>query len=176
MHQEIITWVKFFQGLIYTKFRQVQSEAIEVLTSLIVGHLFGLYNRTKLSLVLGIKKSSGYKHLSHWSLYQWKRLLLVLACQQASEHIVQAESMSEATQSRRRITLSVDDTVQQRDGKVLAYCYQWYSGRFHNYCRTEHPGCHHQDWQGHHSLGGAISSQARKRQYSETPTPGTNAF
>jgi effector-binding domain-containing protein len=39
--------------------------------------------------------------------------------------------MSEATQSRKRITLSVDDTVQQRDGKVLAYCYHWYSGRFH---------------------------------------------
>jgi effector-binding domain-containing protein len=39
--------------------------------------------------------------------------------------------MSEATQSRRRITLSVDDTVQQRDGKVIAYCYHWYSGRFH---------------------------------------------
>lgn len=29
MHQEISKWVKFFQGLIYTKFRQDQSEAIE---------------------------------------------------------------------------------------------------------------------------------------------------
>jgi hypothetical protein len=131
MHQEITTWVKFFQGLIYTKFRQVQSEAISVLTSLIVGHLFGLYNLNQLSLALGIPKSSLYNRLSHWSLYQWKRLLLEIACQQAYERIVQTESMSEATQSRKRITLSVDDTVQQRDGKVLAYCYHWYSGRFH---------------------------------------------
>ncbi|MBM3236777.1 hypothetical protein FJZ31_10830 [Candidatus Poribacteria bacterium] len=81
MHQEIITWVKFFQGLLYTKFRQVQSEAISVLTSLILGHLVGLYNLNQLSLVLGIKKSSLYKRLSHWSLYQWKRLLLEIACQ-----------------------------------------------------------------------------------------------
>jgi hypothetical protein len=131
MHQEISKWVKFFQGLIYTKFRQQKSEAIEVLTSLIVGHLFGLYNLNQLSDALLIPKSSLYQHLSCWSLSQWKRLLLEIACQQAYEHIVQTESMSEATQSRRRITLSVDDTVQQRDGKVLAYCYHWYSGRFH---------------------------------------------
>lgn len=39
--------------------------------------------------------------------------------------------MSDATKSRRRITLSVDDTVQERNGKVLSYCYNWYSGRFH---------------------------------------------
>jgi hypothetical protein len=131
MHQEITKWVKFFQGLIYTKFRQDKSEAISVLTRLIVGHLFGLYNLNQLSDALGIPKSSLYKHLSHWSLYQWKRLLLEIACQQAYEQIVQTESMSASTQSRRRITLSVDDTVQQRDGKVLAYCYHWYSGRFH---------------------------------------------
>ena len=57
MQQEITRWVKFFQGLIYTKFRKVQSEAISVLTSLIVGHLFGLYNLNQLSLALGIKIS-----------------------------------------------------------------------------------------------------------------------
>ena len=110
--------MKFFQGLIYTKFRQTKSEAIEVLTSLIVGHLFGLYNLNQLADALDIKKTSLYEHLSCWSLSQWKRLILEIACQQASEHIVQTESMSEATQSRHRITLSVDDTVQQRDGKV----------------------------------------------------------
>jgi len=37
--------------------------------------------------------------------------------------------MSAATKSRRRITLSVDDTVQERDGRLLSYCYHWWSGR-----------------------------------------------
>ena len=39
--------------------------------------------------------------------------------------------MSASTQSRRNITSSVDDTVCDRNGKVLSYCYRWYSGRFH---------------------------------------------
>ncbi len=42
MHQQINKWIDFFQGLIFTQFRQNQQEAIEVLTWLIVGHLFGL--------------------------------------------------------------------------------------------------------------------------------------
>ena len=131
MQPEITRWVTCFQGLIYTKCRQQTSEAIEVLTSLILGPLFGLYNLNQLADALLVPKSALYERLSDWSLPQWKKLLLEIACQQASEQIQQTQSMSEATQSRRRITLSVDDTVQQRDGKVMSYCYHWYSGRFH---------------------------------------------
>ena len=42
MNQEINRWVEFFQGLILTRFRQRQPQAIETLTSLLIGHLFGL--------------------------------------------------------------------------------------------------------------------------------------
>ena len=58
MQQEITRWVKFFQGLIYTKFRQQKSEAIEVLTSLILGHLFGLYNLNQLADALLVPQSA----------------------------------------------------------------------------------------------------------------------
>ena len=131
MPHEITRWIDFFQGLILTRFRQTKTEAIEVLTSLILGHLFGLYNLNQLSDALEIPKSALYEHLSQWSLFQWKRLLVEIGCHQAKKRIEQIESMSPATQSRNRITLAVDDTVQQRDGKLLSYCYHWYSGRFH---------------------------------------------
>ncbi len=131
MSDEITKWVTFFQGLIFTKFRHVQVEALETLTGLVIGHLFGVYNLNQLADALEIPKSGLYEHLSEFSLYQWKRMLLVIGCTAAVERIQQTESMSAATQSRRRITISVDDTVQQRNGKVLSYCYHWYSVRFH---------------------------------------------
>ena len=131
MSDEITKWVTFFQGLIFTKFRHVQVEALETLTGLVIGHLFGLYNLNQLADALEIPKSALYEHLSEFSLHQWKRMLLVIGCTAAVERIKQTESMSAATKSRRRITLSVDDTVQQRSGKILSYCYHWYSGRFH---------------------------------------------
>jgi|ETNmetMinimDraft_26_1059896.scaffolds.fasta_scaffold37167_2 hypothetical protein len=131
MHQHVIRWICFFQGIIFTRFRRCQLQAIEVLTWLILGHLFGLYNPNQLADALGIAKSTLYSHLGSFSCYQWKRLLLEVSCKQATELIEETEAMSDATKSRRRITLSVDDTVQERSGRVLSYCYNWYSGRFH---------------------------------------------
>ena len=129
MHIYIIRWIRFFQGIIFTRFRQCQRKAIEVLTWLILGHLFGLYNPNQLADALGIAKSMLYSHLASFSCYQkmtakptsfWKRLLLEVSCKQATELIEETEAMSDATKSRRRITLSVDDTVQERSGKVLS--------------------------------------------------------
>ena len=122
MHQQINRWTDFFQGLIATRFRQNRTQAIETLTSLLVGHLFGLYNLNQLADALSIPKSALYEHLAQWSLYQWQRLLVVVSCQQVLDTLKETEVMSAATKSRRRITLSVDDTVEQRNGKLLAYC------------------------------------------------------
>lgn len=177
MCQEITKWIEFFQGLIFTRFRQNQEQAIEVLTELIIGHLFGLYNLNQLADALGIPKSSMYEHISHWSLYQWKRLLLEIACQQATELIEQTESMSDATQSRRRITLSVDDTVAAAGWPgdcLLLPLVQWEISQ--SACWTEHPGYHHPDWRGRHSLGCTAGRQAGKSQYHETPTPCPDVF
>ena len=126
-----LRWVRFFQGILFTRIRQCQRKAIEVLTWLILGHLFGLYNPNQLADALGITKSMLYSHLTSFSCYQWKRLLLEVSCTQAIKLIEETEAKSDATKSRRRITLSVDDTVQERNGKILSYCYNWYSGRFH---------------------------------------------
>jgi AraC-like DNA-binding protein len=102
---------------------QSKQQAIEILIWLITGHLFGMYNPNQLADALGIEKSGLYVHLSDWSLHQWRRLLLEVGCHQALELIQQTATMSAVAQSRRRITLSVDDTVQQRNGKLIAYCY-----------------------------------------------------
>ena len=131
MQQQINKWILYFQGLRNQKFRQNQEEAIEVLTELIVGHLFGLYNPNQMADALGIDKGRLYTHLSQWSIDQWKRFLVTIGSRRAVELIRQTEAMSPSTQSRRRITTSVDDTVCDRDGNVLSYCYHWYSGHFH---------------------------------------------
>ncbi len=78
MRHEITKWVTFFQGLIFTKFRHVQTESLETLTGLVIGHLFGLYNLNQLAEALEIPKSALYEHLSEFSLGQWKRMLLVI--------------------------------------------------------------------------------------------------
>lgn len=123
MQQHITQWLGFFQVLLLTKFRQNRKEAIETLIWLIVGHLFGLYNPNQLAEALGIAKANLYRQLANWSVFQWKRLLLEVGCHQALKLIQQSESMSASTQSRRRITLSVDDTVLKRFGQFLSYCY-----------------------------------------------------
>ncbi len=69
MEHEIKQWIDFFQGLIFTHFRQNKAEAVEVLTWLLTGHLFGLYNLNQLADVLEVPKSSLYHHLSSWSLF-----------------------------------------------------------------------------------------------------------
>lgn len=132
MQQHITQWLGFFQVLLLTKFRQNRKEAIETIIWLIVGHLFGLYNPNQLAEALGIAKSDLYRQLANWSVFQWKRLLLEVGCHQALKLIQQSESMSASTQSRRRITLSVDDTVVKRFGQFLSYCYHWWSTRFNS--------------------------------------------
>jgi hypothetical protein len=103
-----------------------------VLTGLIVGHLFGWYHPNQLADALELPKSALYTHLADWSLEQWKKFLFSRGCHQAIEPIKLTESMSASTQSRRRMTIGVDDTVMDRNGKVLSDCYHGYSGRFHS--------------------------------------------
>ena len=64
MHQQINKWVDFFQGPIATRFRQNTTQAIETLTSLLIGHLFGLYNLNELADALEIPRSSLYTTIS----------------------------------------------------------------------------------------------------------------
>lgn len=127
MQNKITKFLNFFCTILHNRFYQNNQEAIEILLMLVTGHLFGLYNPNQLADYLGIEKSKLYRKLKEWSLYQWKRILLEVGCQKALEEIQKTMEMSASTKSRRRITISVDDTVVKRFGEVLSYTYNWWS-------------------------------------------------
>ena len=56
---------------------------------------------------------------------------------QAVEHLKPVLGKSPATQSRAGITLSVDNSVMDRFGKLLRCTWSWYSGRCHDVVRGQ---------------------------------------
>jgi hypothetical protein len=49
----------------------------------------------------------------------------------AIEQLKQYQESSAATQSRRQVSISVDDSLVKRLGKALSYVWSWYSGQIH---------------------------------------------
>lgn len=135
MQHHLIKSAMYFQILLYSNFRKMTSQLREVLLLLSTGHLFGLYNPNQVADALAIPKASLYRHLKDFSLYQWKSLLVRIGCTLALAEIRDAESKSASTQSRRCITISVDDTNDPRYGKLLSYCYKWWSKKHNNAIR-----------------------------------------
>lgn len=66
------------------------------------------------------------------SQYHWKCINVHLGCATALELIKDTASKSASTQSRRRPTISVDDSLVDRYGKTIAYCSNWWSKKHHN--------------------------------------------
>jgi hypothetical protein len=56
---------------------------------------------------------------------------------QAVEHLKPALQKSAATQSRAGLTLSIDNSVMDRFGKLLRCTWNWYSGRHHKVIRGQ---------------------------------------
>jgi hypothetical protein len=56
---------------------------------------------------------------------------------QAVEHLKPALQKSAATQSRAGLTLSIDNSVIDRLGKLLRCTWSWYSGRYHKVIRGQ---------------------------------------
>ncbi len=56
---------------------------------------------------------------------------------QAVEHLKPALQKSAATQSRAGLTLSIDNSVMDRFGKLLRCTWNWYSGRYHKVIRGQ---------------------------------------
>ena len=108
-------------------FQRIASQIVETVVVLSVCHLFGLYNPNQVSDALELPKGRLYRDLGHLSLYHAKCLNLRLGCAIAVKFIRDAENKSASTQSRRCITVSVDDTNLPRDGNRLAYCSRWWS-------------------------------------------------
>ena len=117
----------FFQHLLSSYFQRMRRQVVETLLMLSVCHLFGLYNPNQVADALKLPKARLYREIGSLSLYHAKSLNLRLGCAMAVDFIKDAESKSASTQSRRCITLSVDDTNLPRDGETLAYTSNYWS-------------------------------------------------
>ena len=117
----------FFQHLLSSYFQRMRRQVVETLLVLSVCHLFGLYNPNQVADALKLPKARLYREIGSLSLYHAKSLNLRLGCAMALDFIKDAESKSASTQSRRCITLSVDDTNLPRNGETLAYTSNYWS-------------------------------------------------
>ena len=98
--------LRFYRWLLYSKFRDNREEAIEILLMLVVGHVFGYYTPHQLAQRLDIPKSQLYEELKFWSIYQWRRQLMVMGSELAVELLQELEGKSASTHSRMRVTIT----------------------------------------------------------------------
>ena len=131
MRHKIIKSTIFFQDLLFSYFQRMTQQIVETLVLLSICHLFGLYNPNQVADALGLPKTRLYRRMGSLSLYHAKSLNLRLGCAMALDFIKDAESKSASTQSRRCITVSVDDSNLPRDAETIAYCSKYYSKK-HN--------------------------------------------
>ena len=127
MRHKIIKSTIFFQDLLCSYFQRITQQVVETLLLLCVCHLFGLYNPNQVADALKLPKARLYRGLGSLSLYHAKCLNLRLGCAMAVDFIKDTENKSASTQSRRCITISVDDTNLPRDAETMAYCSNYYS-------------------------------------------------
>ncbi len=66
-----------------------------------------------------------------------KEMLIRFMVKQAVEHLKPVLDKSAATRSRAGMTLSIDNSVMDRFGKLLRCTWSWYSGRFHKVIRGQ---------------------------------------
>jgi hypothetical protein len=131
--QEFIWFFAFF----HHEFRKHNAIAFEVLMVLAVAHLFGFYNPKQLADFLQVPHQQFYAELKDWSVYHVKKMLLRFMVKQAAEQLKPVMSKSAATRSRAGMTLSIDNSVMDRFGKLLRCTWNWYSGRYHKVIRGQ---------------------------------------
>src|SRR6516225_3459843 len=134
MWQQELLW---FFTLFHHEFRKNNPIAFEVLVVLAVAHLFGFYNPKQLADFLDVPHQKFYAELKDWSVYHVKKMLLRFMVKQAAEHLKPVMSKSAATRSRAGMTLSIDNSVMDRFGKLLRCAWNWYSGRYHKVIRGQ---------------------------------------
>jgi len=66
-----------------------------------------------------------------------KKMLLRFMVKQAADQLQPVMSKSAATQSRAGMTLSIDNSVMDRFGKLLRCTWSWFSGRHHKVIRGQ---------------------------------------
>jgi hypothetical protein len=134
MWQQEFIW---FFALFHHEFRKHNVIAFEVLMVLAVAHLFGFYNPKQLADFLEVPHQQFYTELKEWSVYHVKKMLLRFMVKQAAEKLKPVMSKSAATRSRAGATLSIDNSVMDRFGKLLRCTWSWYSGRYHKVIRGQ---------------------------------------
>ena len=123
--QEFIWFFTLFQQ----EFRTRNPIAFEVLMVLALAHFFGFYNPKQLADFLGVPHQAFYTCLKTWSLYHLRAMLLRFMVKQAAEELTAVLAKSAATCSRAGLSLSIDNSVIDRLGKLLRCTWSWYSGR-----------------------------------------------
>jgi hypothetical protein len=78
-----------------------------------------------------------YAELTQWSVYHVKKMLLRFMVKQAAEKLKAVMGKSDATRSRAGMSLSIDNSVIDRFGKLIRCAYSWYSGRYHKVIRGQ---------------------------------------
>jgi hypothetical protein len=134
MWQQELLW---FFALFHQEFRKNNPIAFEVLMILAIAHLFGFYNPKQLADFLHVPHQKFYAELKDWSVYHVKKMLLRFMVKQAAEQLKPVLSKSAATRSRAGMTLSIDNSVMDRFGKLLRCTWNWYSGRYHKVIRGQ---------------------------------------
>jgi hypothetical protein len=127
MLQNELGWFFF----VFSKdFRLNSIEAFQTLIFMALAHFFGFYNPKELADYLGINSNNFYSHLKTFSIYGIKTMLMKFMVKQAAENLKEVLEKSPSTISRGGITLSVDNSVIDRFGKMFRCTYSWYSGRW----------------------------------------------
>jgi hypothetical protein len=134
MWQQEFTW---FFTIFHQELRKNDPIAFEVLMVLALAHLFGFYNPKQLSDFLDIPHQSFYTELKGWSVYHVKKMLRLFMVKQAAEKLQPVMNKSGSTRSRAGVTLSIDNSVMDRFGKLLRCTYNWFSGRHHKVIRGQ---------------------------------------
>jgi hypothetical protein len=134
MWQQEFLW---FFTIFHHEFRKNNVIAFEVLMVLAVAHVFGFYNPKQLADFLEVPHQQFSTVLKEWSVYHMKKMLLRLMVKPAAEKLKPVMSKSAATRSRAGTTLSIDNRVMDRCGKLLRCTWSWYSGRHHQVIRGQ---------------------------------------
>jgi hypothetical protein len=134
MWQQEFTW---FFACFHDEFRKGNLIAFEGLMGLALAHFFGFYNPKQLADFLGIPHQKLYAQLKGWSVYYLKEMLIRFMVKQAVEHLKPVFGKSTATPSRAGMTLSIDNSVMDRFGKLLRCTWSWFSGRYHKVIRGQ---------------------------------------
>jgi Transposase DDE domain len=134
MWQQEFTW---FFALLHHEFRRGNRIAFEMLMALAFAHFFGFYHPKQLADFLDIPHQNLYRQLQECSLYYLKEILRRFMIMQAVEPLKPVMTTSAATLSRASVTLSVENSVRDRFGKLLRCTWSWYSGRCHEVMRGQ---------------------------------------